>query len=154
MTGVATALAGDDEMRARIKRHRRERPAGFDTVEASLALAAALREHAAPERLLIVDCLTRWLTNWLMPASGMADASAWHAEHESLISVLRSVPSPAVFVSNQVGWGMVPLSRGVREYVDELGRLNQAVTRCCSKLTPMVGDQAWAREAASGTHVE
>ena len=145
VTVVATALAADDEMRARIEHHRQTRPPAFATVEAPLALAQALREQAAPGRLLIVDCLTLWLTNWLMPASGAPDASGWQTEQAQLVSVLRDLASPVVFVSNEVGWGIVPMSREVRGYVDELGRLNQTVTRCCSKLTLMVAGQPWTR---------
>jgi len=146
VTVVATALAFDDEMRERIRRHQQDRPTGMATVEAPWALAAALREQAAPGRLLLVDCLTLWLTNWLMPAQGEADLAAWHAECEALLAVLPTLPSPVVFVSNEVGWGIVPMSREVRGFVDELGRLNQAVARRCARLTLMVAGQAWTQD--------
>lgn len=142
---VATALAGDDEMRARIERHQRERPAGFSTVEAPLNLAQALREASAPGRLLLVDCLTLWLTNWLMPLSGQPDHQAWEAEREALLATLPTLASPVVFVSNEVGWGVVPLGREMRRFVDELGWLNQAVARRCAQLTLMVAGQPWTR---------
>jgi adenosylcobinamide kinase/adenosylcobinamide-phosphate guanylyltransferase len=142
---VATALAFDDEMRERIQRHQRERPAGMATVEAPRALAEALLANAAPGRLLLVDCLTLWLTNWLMPAQGEADLIAWRAERDAVLAVLPSLPSPVVFVSNEVGWGIVPLSREVRGFVDELGWLNQAVAQCCAQLTLMVAGQPWTR---------
>lgn len=142
---VATALAGDDEMRARIERHQRERPAGFSTVEAPLNLAQALREASAPGRLLLVDCLTLWLTNWLMPLSGQPDHQAWEAEREALLATLPTLASPVVFVSNEVGWGVVPLGREMRLFVDELGWLNQAVARRCAQLTLMVAGQPWTR---------
>lgn len=146
VTVVATALAFDDEMRERIRRHQQDRPVGMATVEAPLALAAALREQAAPGRLLLVDCLTLWLTNWLMPAQGEPDLAAWQAECEALMAVLPLLPSPVVFVSNEVGWGIVPMSREVRGFVDELGRLNQAVARRCARLTLMVAGQAWTQD--------
>ncbi|RRS05193.1 bifunctional adenosylcobinamide kinase/adenosylcobinamide-phosphate guanylyltransferase [Aquabacterium soli] len=142
---VATALAGDDEMRARIERHQRERPAGFSTVEAPLNLAQALREASAPGRLLLVDCLTLWLTNWLMPLSGQPDHQAWEAEREAVLATLPTLASPVVFVSNEVGWGVVPLGREMRLFVDELGWLNQAVARRCAQLTLMVAGQPWTR---------
>lgn len=142
---VATALAGDDEMRARIERHQRERPAGFSTVEAPLNLAQALREASAPGRLLLVDCLTLWLTNWLMPLSGQPDHQAWEAEREALLATLPTLASPVVFVSNEVGWGVVPLGREMRRFVDELGWLNQAVARRCAQLTLVVAGQPWTR---------
>ena len=81
-----------------------------------------------------------------MPADGQPHSGTWIDERDALLHVLGGLPSPVVFVSNEVGWGIVPLSREVREYVDELGRLNQAVARRCSKLTLMVAGQAWTRE--------
>jgi adenosylcobinamide kinase/adenosylcobinamide-phosphate guanylyltransferase len=142
---VATAVAGDDEMSARIERHRQDRPAGFSTVEAPLHLAQALRDAAAPGRLLLVDCLTLWLTNWLMPMEGQPDPRAWQAEREDLLATLADLASPVVFVSNEVGWGVVPLGAGMRHFVDELGGLNQAVARRCGRLTLMVAGQPWTR---------
>lgn len=145
VTVVATALAFDDEMRARIARHQADRPAGFATVEAPLALTAALQGSAAPGRLLLVDCLTLWLTNWLMPMDGAADLAGWRAERQALLDALPELPSPVVFVSNEVGWGVSPMSREARFYVDELGRLNQAVAGRCRQLTLMVAGQPWTR---------
>ncbi len=135
---IATAEAHDDEMRERIARHRADRPAGFATVEAPLQLAEALQAAAAPERLLIVDCLTLWLTNWLMPMDGPPRREAWKEAFDALMATLPTLPSPVVFVSNEVGWGVMPLGREVREYADELGRLNQAVASRCAQLTLMV----------------
>ena len=145
VTVVATALALDVEMQARIARHQADRPAGFATAEAPLALTAALRASAAPGRLLLVDCLTLWLTNWLMPMDGAPDLAGWQAERQALLDALPALPSPVLFVSNEVGWGVSPMTREARFYVDELGRLNQAVARCCQDLTLMVAGQAWTR---------
>lgn len=142
---IATARPADEEMRERIERHQRERPVAFDTVEAPLALANTLRVHDDPTRLLLVDCLTLWLTNWLMPADEKPDHAAWCAERDALTAVLRELRSPVVMVSNEVGWGVVPMSRQVREFVDELGRLNQAAAACCGRVTLMVAGQAWTR---------
>ena len=142
---IATAEAHDEEMRQRIARHRAERPAGFATVEAPLHLAEALQTAAAPGRLLVVDCLTLWLTNWLMPMDGRPQREAWNEAFEALLAALPTLASPVVFVSNEVGWGVMPLGREVREYVDELGRLNQAVAKRCAQLTLMVAGQAWTR---------
>ncbi|PXW93281.1 adenosylcobinamide kinase /adenosylcobinamide-phosphate guanylyltransferase [Sphaerotilus hippei] len=145
VTVVATALAADAEMASRIQRHRAERAAGFDTVEAPLHLAAALAAAARPDRLLLVDCLTLWLTNWLMPMHGAPDLDGWAAEQQRLIDTLAGLASPVLFVSNEVGWGIVPMGREVRDYVDELGRLNQRVASACGQLTLMVAGQAWSR---------
>ena len=150
VTVVATAEAHDDEMRARIERHRRERPTGFDTVETPRSLAASLRALAEPGRLLLVDCLTLWLTNWLMPATGApADDTAWQHERAELLAALPTLSSPVLMVSNEVGWGIVPMSREVRGFVDELGWLNQAVAQRCAHLTLMVAGQPWTREVTN-----
>ena len=150
---VATAQAWDDEMRERIQRHQAERPPGMLTLESPLALTQALREAAAPHRLLLVDCLTLWLTNWLMPMNGQADLAGWRAERDALMCALRELPSPVVLVSNEVGWGVVPISREVRRFVDELGWLNQAVARECGELTLMVAGQPWTRPVVAGEGV-
>ena len=147
---VATALAFDDELAARIARHQEDRPAGFDTVEAPLALTDALRRNAQAGRLLLVDCLTLWLTNWLMPMSGEPDLAGWQGEREALLAALPTLASPVLFVSNEVGWGVSPMSREARFYVDELGRLNQAVASRCTQLTLMVAGQPWTRPVETG----
>jgi adenosylcobinamide kinase/adenosylcobinamide-phosphate guanylyltransferase len=149
VTVVATAQAWDDEMRARIARHQADRPAGMDTAEEPLLLSRVLPALAEPGRLLLVDCLTLWLTNWLMPAHGQPDLAAWQAERAAMLATLAGLPSPVVFVSNEVGWGIIPLSSEVRHFVDELGRLNQDVARQCSELTLMVAGQAWTRPVVS-----
>lgn len=145
VTVVATAMAWDDEMRERIARHQADRPASMATVEAPLYLSRALREQAAPGRLLLVDCLTLWLTNWLMPASGVPDQVAWHVERAAVLALLPTLTSPVVFVSNEVGWGVIPMSAEVRQFVDELGWLNQSVAQQCAHVTLMVAGQAWTR---------
>ncbi|MCV2359609.1 bifunctional adenosylcobinamide kinase/adenosylcobinamide-phosphate guanylyltransferase [Paucibacter sp. TC2R-5] len=147
---IATALALDSEMQARIARHQQDRPAGFACVESPLRLAAALQANAAPQRLLLVDCLTLWLTNWLMPMSGPPDLAAWEAELQALLDVLPKLASPVLFVSNEVGWGVSPMSSEARFYVDELGRLNQQVAQACQDLTLMVAGQAWTRPVEQG----
>ncbi len=145
VTVVATAQAWDDEMRARIRRHQLDRPDGFATREAPLALSQALQESDGPGRLLLVDCLTLWLTNWLFPAEGQGDPIAWRTERDAMLAVLPTLQARVVFVSNEVGWGVVPMSRELREFVDELGWLNQAVAQRCGELTLMVAGQAWTR---------
>lgn len=142
---VATAQAWDDEMRARIARHQADRPVSMLTVEEPLHLSRVLRERAQPGRLLLVDCLTLYLTNWLMPAQGQANQAAWRLERAALLDALVGLPSPVVFVSNEVGWGVIPMSSEVRAFVDELGWLNQMVAERCGQLTLMVAGQPWTR---------
>lgn len=136
---LATALGADDEMRARIERHRADRAIRLPAlacVEAPFALAEALRRHASqPLRLVVVDCLTLWLANLLMPAAGVPlDETAWHRERDAL----RAAAAPVVLVSNEIGLGIAPLGAPARRYVDELGRLHQSVAAECASVTLMV----------------
>jgi adenosylcobinamide kinase/adenosylcobinamide-phosphate guanylyltransferase len=147
VTVLATALALDEEMRVRIAQHRQQRPADFDTVEAPLALTETLQAIAAPQRLILVDCLTLWLTNWLMPIDGAPDLAGWQRERQALLDALPRLASPLIFVSNEVGWGVSPMTSEARFYVDELGRLNQAVATRCERLTLMVAGQPWTRDS-------
>jgi adenosylcobinamide kinase/adenosylcobinamide-phosphate guanylyltransferase len=125
---IATATAGDGEMGERIAQHRARRPSHWRTVEESLQLAAVLNEHAAPERLLLVDCLTLWLTN-LMLGPGL------EPERAALLATLPTLPGRTILVSNEVGWGIVPMNELSRRFADEQGRLNQAVAAVCGKVT-------------------
>ncbi|WP_137918960.1 bifunctional adenosylcobinamide kinase/adenosylcobinamide-phosphate guanylyltransferase [Hydrogenophaga sp. 2FB] len=135
---IATGQAWDEEMRERIARHQRdraERVPGMATVEEPIALAEALNEHGAPQTLVVVDCLTLWLTNLLMPAEGAAaDATE---PTQALCQAIASARGPVVLVGNEIGLGVIPLGRETRAFVDELGRLNQAVVAACARVTLM-----------------
>lgn len=142
---LATATAHDDEMQARIASHRADRPAGFATLEEPLHLSRALAAADAPGLLIVVDCLTLWLTNWLMPFEAAPDLSGWQQERARLMALLPGLQARVLFVSNEVGWGLSPMSSELRHYVDELGWLNQAIAARCADLTLMVAGQAWTR---------
>ncbi|MEY2874683.1 MAG: hypothetical protein RLZZ373_2054 [Pseudomonadota bacterium] len=139
---LATALGGDDEMRTRIRRHqadRAERVPALALDEVPRDLAAAIRRHSAPDCLVLVDCLTLWLTQWLMPMDGDAvDEAIWLEVLAELDAALHAVPGPVVLVSNEIGLGLSPMSREARRYVDELGRLHQQVAARCPRVTLMV----------------
>ncbi|HEY4370573.1 MAG TPA: bifunctional adenosylcobinamide kinase/adenosylcobinamide-phosphate guanylyltransferase [Burkholderiales bacterium] len=145
VTYIATARAGDAEMRARIAHHRAQRPAHWQTAEAPLELAGALRRHAAPGRLVIVDCLTLWLTNLLFDgreheaAEGVIEPPpAYAREHAALLEALPGLPGTVLCVSNEIGFGVVPLGALTRFFTDEMGRLNQAVAAQAQRVTLMV----------------
>ncbi|HCB14133.1 MAG TPA: bifunctional adenosylcobinamide kinase/adenosylcobinamide-phosphate guanylyltransferase [Gammaproteobacteria bacterium] len=127
---LATAHAGDKEMAGRIARHRAERPSDWGLVEEPLALAAALRAHATPERCLLVDCLTLWLSNLL--AAGDAHLSD---EINALLETLPVLSGQILLVTNEVGQGIVPSNPLARRFRDEAGRLHQAVAACCDRAT-------------------
>ncbi len=138
---VATALARDDEMRARIARHRSdraERVPAMTTVEEPFALAEAIRAHSAPQTLVLVDCLTLWLTNLLMPVEGAAnDASVVEPATSALVQEIGAASGPLALVSNEIGLGVIPLGPETRAFVDALGRLNQEVAAACDRVTLM-----------------
>lgn len=139
---IATALAADAEMRQRIARHRSERALrvpGLATIEEPHDLASALRRQCAAQRLVVVDCLALWLTQLAMPPGG---ASAGQGEPataiEQLLLALRGAPGPVVLVSNEIGFGVTPLSAQTRRFVDTLGSLHQALAGICGRVTLMV----------------
>ena len=137
---VATAEALDDEMRDRIDRHRAERPQSWQTVEASGSLAAALSVQSPA--ILLVDCLTLWLSNALLPDFDEAHPNApvprWDEERSALLRWLTDYRGVALFVSNEVGSGIVPASALARRFQDEQGRLNQAMAALCDTVTLVV----------------
>lgn len=138
---VATAQAHDAEMAARIAAHRARRPRAWTVVEEPIALARVLREHAAPDRCLVVDCLTLWLSNILgadiddAAEVAVVDAPTFERERDALIDVLPHLPGEIILVSNEVGMGIVPLGALARRYCDEAGRLHQALARVCERVT-------------------
>ncbi len=139
---LATAQAGDAEMRERIERHRADRVRRVPeliTDEVPVDLAQALAFHTAPGRLVVVDCLTLWLTNLLMPMSGEpSTADAMEAAQHALCSALQRAGGPVLLVSNEIGMGVAPMSAPARRFVDELGRLHQRVAALCPRVTLMV----------------
>lgn len=141
---IATGQPWDDEMRERIARHqqdRAERMPGMATVEEPLQLAQAITEHGSAQTLVVVDCLTLWLTNWLMPADmsmeKMAAAQYPQTQTAMLLEAIESCPGPLVLVGNEIGLGVIPLGREVRAFVDALGRLNQELAQACERVTLM-----------------
>ena len=153
---VATATAWDSEMVERIARHqqdRKEHVPGMTTVEEPIALAQAIQAHSAPQTMVVVDCLTLWLTNLLMPhedaentententskyASKVPLAQLLRAQEATLLIAIEGAAGPVVLVGNEIGLGVVPMGRETRAFVDALGRLNQGVAAACERVTFM-----------------
>ena len=139
---IATGQAWDDEMRERIERHKADRALrvpGMATVEEPLALAEALTRHSDANMLIVVDCLTLWLTNLTMPAdpAQALPEAAVIAAGEDLCAAIAEAPGPLVLVGNEIGLGVIPMGREVRAFVDALGRLNQQVAAACERVTLM-----------------
>ena len=145
---IGTGEAWDDEMRERIARHQRdraERVPGLQTVEEPHDVAAAVALHSTPQTLLVVDCLTLWLTRWTMPVGveamsfeqKQALALDWQAQAAMFLEAVRKSPGPVVLVGNEIGLGVIPMGREVRAFVDALGTLNQQVAQVCPRVTLM-----------------
>ena len=136
---IATAQAWDEEMRERIARHRLDRTRrvpGMETVEEPYELARAIGAHSRPDTLVVVDCLTLWLTARLLPAAG-SDAVATGDEDALIAQAVAAAAGPLVLVSNEIGLGVVPMGRETRAFVDALGRLNQQAALACERVTLM-----------------
>jgi adenosylcobinamide kinase / adenosylcobinamide-phosphate guanylyltransferase len=118
---VATAQAFDEEMTARIAQHRSRRAEGWHTIEAPLDLAGTIAEHANPERTMLIDCLTLWLSNVMLDGRDVETAC------DTVVDVLANADGPIVIVSNEVGLGIVPDNALARRFRDAQGRLNQRI---------------------------
>ncbi|MGY8903434.1 MAG: bifunctional adenosylcobinamide kinase/adenosylcobinamide-phosphate guanylyltransferase [Burkholderiales bacterium] len=143
---IATAQACDDEMRQRIARHQKDRTLhapGLRTLEEPLQLAHAIGTHSNSCTLVVVDCLTLWLTNQLMPHAALDSTSSQaltptgKGEIAALLVAIQQAPGPLILVSNEIGLGVIPLGREVRAFVDALGLLNQQVAQVCAHVTLM-----------------
>jgi adenosylcobinamide kinase/adenosylcobinamide-phosphate guanylyltransferase len=128
---VATAEAFDDEMRARIARHVAERADGFETVEAPRALEDAIAKLRGRAEVVVVDCLTLWLSNMLL---GGEASAAIEARVETLATALREAPFASIVVTNEVGMGIVPESELGRRFRDLAGRAHQVLAPRADRL--------------------
>jgi adenosylcobinamide kinase/adenosylcobinamide-phosphate guanylyltransferase len=125
---VATGRAEDEEMAARIARHRADRGQRWVTFEEPLELADLLAAEAAPGRLLLVDCLSFWLANLMFVGRDL------EASTDALAATVARLAGPTIFVSNEVGFGVVPDTAMGRTFRDAQGRLNQAMAAQCDRV--------------------
>jgi adenosylcobinamide kinase/adenosylcobinamide-phosphate guanylyltransferase len=136
-TYCATAEAKDDEMAARIAAHRARRigdgrGAFWRTIETPLAVAVTIAAEANPERPLLIDCLTLWLSNLMMAEVPIDE------EFATLRTALRDAAGPIVLVANEVGLGLVPETLLGRRFRDEAGRLNQQIAALADRVVFIV----------------
>ena len=121
---VATGQALDWEMVERIRRHRMSRATDWTTVEVPIDLAEWFRDHAARYRTIVVDCLTLWLSN--LQGADVSD-SAIQDRVDELLGAIRSTPARTVLVSNELGLGVIPVSRAGRRFRDVAGKAHQQI---------------------------
>lgn len=127
---IATAEALDDEMQKRIHQHQQQRGDGWQLIEEPTRLAQVLEQQETSSSIL-VDCLTLWLTNCLLADE---NGELWQQERQYLLDVVAQKQRNIVFVSNEVGQGVVPVDALSRRFVDEAGRLHQALAELCERV--------------------
>ncbi len=132
VTYVATARAWDDEMRERIKHHQAQRPDSWGHIEIETDLANAVKKHSQKDTVLLIDCLTLWMMNLLQ------DELEINVYVDQFLDALKSAKGSIILVSNEISMGVVPMGKVSRVFVDELGRLHQAIAQQADNVTLMV----------------
>ena len=132
---IATCVPQDNEMKQRVARHQKERSHTWTTVEEPLHLPQALLENSPKADVILVDCLTLWVSNLLMQSG---DEKKIADKIPQLIDALEKATCPIVLVSNEVGTGIVPENRLARQFRDITGWVNQAVAKSANKVVWMV----------------
>lgn len=125
---LATAMAGDSEMQARINAHQARRGDHWETREEPLEIAPLILAESRPDRPMLVDCLTLWLTNVMLAERDV------EAETDELTAALKAAAGPVVLVSNEVGQGVIPDNALARQFVDCAGRMNQVVAEASGRV--------------------
>jgi adenosylcobinamide kinase/adenosylcobinamide-phosphate guanylyltransferase len=121
---IATCIPHDDEMKQRVARHRQERSQDWEAVEAPIRLPEAIVENSPRADVIIVDCLTLWVSNLLMDCD---DPDKIEMQIPRLTDAIEKTECPLVLVSNEVGQGIVPENKLARQFRDLVGYVNQAV---------------------------
>ncbi|VAW91524.1 Adenosylcobinamide kinase / Adenosylcobinamide-phosphate guanylyltransferase [hydrothermal vent metagenome] len=137
---IATATADDDEMLHRIAFHKNTRPSGWQTIEEPIQLGKILTTLSNPsvpsepvKPFVIVDCLTLWMTNILA-----LELVQYENEITSFFEAIDSTTTSIIFVTNEIGMGVVPLGEETRRFIDESGRLHQRLAKQCHRVTQMI----------------
>jgi adenosylcobinamide kinase / adenosylcobinamide-phosphate guanylyltransferase len=133
---VATCEPGDPEMAARIENHQKERGPEWDTEEAPLRLVPTLAAAENRYGVVLVDCLTLWLSN-VMLQPGATEAKI-RFDAESLLQTLTKVSCPTILISNEVGWGIVPDNPLARQFRDWAGWLHQRLAQAADLVVLVV----------------
>lgn len=145
---IATAEITQGAMAKRIAHHKSQRPSEWQLIETSLDLPQALLKHSQTGNLILVDCLTLWLSNIQL------SERCWQQEKQALLSALQQLPGEVIFISNEVGQGVVPLGELSREFVDESGWLHQALAREVDKVTMVIAGLGLALKSLDIKSVE
>ncbi len=135
---LATAQAGDEEMRQRIEDHKKHRPSCWQTVEAPQNMAAALKNLTPEIEIVIIDCLTLYLNNFILERNSQEQCKqAWEKELNNILTAAKKITPKTIFVSNELGQGIVPENPLARFYRDLHGSMNQAFARTADQVYKM-----------------
>ena len=139
---MATAEAGDEEMRQRIERHKERRPAAWDTLETATNISSHISQKMGGARVVIVDCITLLLNNLFGQYSDQTDASLVEKkvadEIDELIECIERSDATFIIVTNEIGLGLVHPDRISRLYRDVLGKVNQRLAEVAEEVYLMV----------------
>lgn len=144
---IATASPFDDEMKQRIERHQADRGDGWTTIEEPLFLAEQLLQRRDKQDIVVVDCLTLWVSNWMLafddPHRIDLTESAFWEEVDDLAVALSQPGPPVVLVTNEVGLGIVPDNALARRFRDLAGLVNQRIAQAVDRVVFMVSGISW-----------
>jgi len=132
---VATCVPRDDEMHERVRRHREKRPTPWETCEAPLDMPEAIVKNKHQFDVLLVDCLTLWVSNLLLESTNDGEMAR---RVRALTEAIHAPGCPLVLVTNEVGTGIVPENALARKFRDEAGRVNRAVAEAVGTVIWMV----------------
>ncbi len=136
---LATCIPRDDEMHQRVSRHQAERGPGWIAVETPVFLPEAIRDIGPSAGVLLVDCLTLWVSNLMMEdAVPDAPGDLLAMQTRRLIESLRAAACPVILVTNEVGAGIVPDNPLARQFRDAVGQVNQQIAACADQVIWMV----------------
>ncbi len=128
---IATCIPYDEEMRDRVRKHQAERSRDWKTLEVPIHIADAIRKHSMDADVILLDCLTLWMSNLMMENLSETQIE----EHiQSLIDALKTSSCPVILVSNEVGCGIVPENALARLFRDMVGTVNQKVAECANRV--------------------
>lgn len=128
---MATCVAKDDEMRWRVQRHQKERGGTWQTLEIPIAIAEAITVHSPRAEVILIDCLTLWVSNLILQDD---DLNRIAAAADQLAAAVEKAACPVILVSNEVGCGIVPENALARRYRDAAGWVNQKMAAACQQV--------------------
>jgi len=139
---VATAIAGDEEMKHRITEHQKARPRSWSTLETTMHIGSRIEQNIGESRVVIVDCITLLISNLLGQCNEEIDHVLFEKEVtdevDELIGCTKRIDATFIIVTNEVGMGLVPVNRVGRLYRDLLGKANQTLARQANEVYLMV----------------